>query len=205
MNYPNLPKLCDRLVWALERSGLKQVQIAKAVGIKPPSYNQLESGRYQTSRYTAQIALVLNVDSHWLATNVIGVNEPIKRDRLVNLHIANENLPPNNCPTMTNWTEVRERAVNMDSKFKYQYEGDSMTGTGGVNIPSGAVLVVDPQAERKPGRIALADRAGYPIIGTLSSVGAETYLRPSNQQYPAVQITADSIIGIVTLIEISAP
>ena len=93
----------------------------------------------------------------------------------------------------------------MDGIFKFKYDGDSMTWNTGVSIPSGAVLVVDPQADRKSGRIAIADHQGYPVIGALSHVGASTYLRPTNQQYPAVEIDPASIVGVVTLIEIQAP
>lgn len=50
--------------------GLSQEEVAKRVGIKQGSYSELERGKSKTSRHLIQLAQVLNVDPHWLATGV---------------------------------------------------------------------------------------------------------------------------------------
>lgn len=59
--------LSERLQWALNESGMTQAELARAVGISPPSLHGLLSGRYKRSRYTAKIAASLGISASWLA------------------------------------------------------------------------------------------------------------------------------------------
>ena len=56
-----------RLLTARKNAGLSQTVLAKAVGISQSSLAEAERGA-SGSAYTAQLAAVLNVDAHWLAT-----------------------------------------------------------------------------------------------------------------------------------------
>lgn len=58
--------LPERLKYAREQLNMSQSEVAEAVGMKQPSYYQLESGKTQRSRYINEIANVLNVDVGWL-------------------------------------------------------------------------------------------------------------------------------------------
>lgn len=58
--------LPERLKYAREQLNMSQSEVAEAVGMKQPSYHQLESGKTQRSRYINEIANVLKVDVDWL-------------------------------------------------------------------------------------------------------------------------------------------
>lgn len=58
--------LPDRLKYARERLELSQQEVADAVGMKQPSYYQLEAGKSKRSRFINEIARVLKVDVDWL-------------------------------------------------------------------------------------------------------------------------------------------
>lgn len=58
--------LPDRLKFAREQINLSQQQVADAVGMKQPSYYQLEAGKSKRSRFISDIARVLKTDVDWL-------------------------------------------------------------------------------------------------------------------------------------------
>lgn len=66
----DLTELKNRLSWARLRfkPRLTQGAIAEAVGIKQATYSELETGKSSSTAYLPQLAKVLNVDAHWLAT-----------------------------------------------------------------------------------------------------------------------------------------
>ncbi|WP_352338227.1 XRE family transcriptional regulator [Psychrobacter sp. 16-MNA-CIBAN-0192] len=58
--------LPDRLKFAREQLNLSQQQVADAVGMKQPSYYQLEAGKSKRSRFINDIAKVLKTNADWL-------------------------------------------------------------------------------------------------------------------------------------------
>lgn len=60
--------LQDRLVWARDRAGKTQQDVADFIGVKQASYSELETGKTQRSKYVAEIAHFLGVNAYWLAT-----------------------------------------------------------------------------------------------------------------------------------------
>ncbi len=60
--------LSERLKLARKNAKLTQGIIAEKVGIKQPTYQALESGKAEKSAYLTQIAKILKVNPHWLAT-----------------------------------------------------------------------------------------------------------------------------------------
>lgn len=58
----------DRLKFARKRLGYSQVEVSEGVGIRQPTYSQLESGKAEGSKYTPEIADYLRVNGLWLAT-----------------------------------------------------------------------------------------------------------------------------------------
>lgn len=58
--------LPDRLKFAREKLGLSQQQVADAVGMKQPSYFQLEAGKSKRSKFINDIARILQTDVDWL-------------------------------------------------------------------------------------------------------------------------------------------
>lgn len=58
----------SRLKEARIAAGLTQAQLAELVGMRQPTYSQLERGLSKSSTLLPQIAFVLGVQPHWLAT-----------------------------------------------------------------------------------------------------------------------------------------
>lgn len=58
--------LPERLKFARERLDLSQQEVADAVGMKQPSYYQLEAGKSKRSRFINDIAKVLDTNVDWL-------------------------------------------------------------------------------------------------------------------------------------------
>lgn len=65
---PGMKTLQERLAWARSRAGRSQEEVAEFIGIKQSSYSDLERGKTQRSKYTAEIAHFLGVNAYWLAT-----------------------------------------------------------------------------------------------------------------------------------------
>lgn len=69
MNYLDtsvLPKLADRLVYAMEQRNMVQDRLATAAGCTQTTIQKLTSGKSQKSRFIAAIARALQVDVDWL-------------------------------------------------------------------------------------------------------------------------------------------
>lgn len=75
--------LRERLVFALEHSGMSQSELARVVGIKPQSVQYLCSGGSDgtRSRYIMEIAVALNVRPEWLLTG----EPPMENDGAIGL------------------------------------------------------------------------------------------------------------------------
>ena len=58
--------LPDRLKFAREQLNLSQQEVADAVGMKQPSYYQLEAGKSKRSRFINDIAKALGTNADWL-------------------------------------------------------------------------------------------------------------------------------------------
>jgi|GEM_PF-322269 len=61
-------ELRERLKAARKDAKLTQKEIVTRVGITQPAYSELETGKSASSGYLPQIARILGVDAHWLAT-----------------------------------------------------------------------------------------------------------------------------------------
>ncbi|WP_052019427.1 helix-turn-helix domain-containing protein [Pelistega indica] len=68
--------LRERLVYAIELAGIRQVDIAHAVGVSPASVNDWLSGKSQNIRgeNLVRVAKLLRVDANWLATGFGSIN-----------------------------------------------------------------------------------------------------------------------------------
>lgn len=79
-------ELKDRLREARKNAKKTQAQVAEAVGMKQPSYHQLESGRSNASVFLPKIARFLGVDVRWLEQGVL--NDQIEEPQLSATQLA---------------------------------------------------------------------------------------------------------------------
>jgi len=82
-----MTQLKDRLKIARKAARRTQAEVADGVGIKQPTYNQLETGKSQGSKHLVQIADFLGVSATWLATGKGNMSDQAVEDiRLANVH-----------------------------------------------------------------------------------------------------------------------
>lgn len=62
-----------RLLEAMDRRGMKQVDLARATGIKPTTINNYINGWRESSRNVSRLANALGCSAHWLET---GAGQP---------------------------------------------------------------------------------------------------------------------------------
>lgn len=70
--------LPERLIYARTRLDMSQGEVAKAAGMKQPSYGQIESGETKRSKFIYDIAKVLKVSPEWLIDGVGDIDSPKK-------------------------------------------------------------------------------------------------------------------------------
>lgn len=83
--------IAERCVWARNRLGLSQKELAHLAGVSPGLVGNLETGRGQTVRRLTALARVLRVDPVWLAEGtgtVVPVAEAQRADWLDRLQLS---------------------------------------------------------------------------------------------------------------------
>lgn len=202
-----------RLNQALRQSGVTQSELARRIGIKQQSINQMCSGKTARSRYTMQIADALHVNGHWLAT---GDGEMCVADYNVEKGPEiGEKIPLINWVQAYNWINLAEGFAYEDAEewrqvtgkahkgcFALRVKGDSMENPSGrKSIPEGAVIIVDPEIPYESGSLVVArlDDSKEATFKQLIIDGQQKFLKPLNPQYPAIPINDENciIVGVV--------
>lgn len=60
--------LAERLKYAREQLELTQQEVARRAGMSQPTYYKIESGKSKRTTYLNELATILKVNPHWLAT-----------------------------------------------------------------------------------------------------------------------------------------
>lgn len=84
--------------------------------------------------------------------------------------------------------------------FWLEVKGDSMTSTTVPSVPEGSQILVDTEADVRPGKLVIAKLAGSneATFKKLVEDGGVQYLKPLNPAYPTVRCAEDCrIIGVV--------
>lgn len=63
-----MQELKDRLKYARKNANITQAEIAKNIGITQASYSEIERGLVKSSGKIVELAQILKVNPHWLAT-----------------------------------------------------------------------------------------------------------------------------------------
>ncbi|SOQ16435.1 S24 family peptidase [Pseudomonas syringae pv. persicae] len=84
--------------------------------------------------------------------------------------------------------------------FWLDVKGDSMTSISAPSIPEGSQILVDTEADVRPGMLVIAKLAGSneATFKKLVEDGGVRYLKPLNPAYPTIPCTGDCrIVGVV--------
>lgn len=171
--------LAERLLAAMEHSGLSQADLARACGIKPPSVNGWLSGKskYLRGENLLKAASALGVNQQWLAT---GEGKMLASKQNLNVEAGPDikgKVPLVSWVRAGAWCEafspvdVSEAERWLDcpvshspSTFVLRVRGDSMTAASGNGrtYPEGCLIFVDPE-RRDPNN---GDRVVACLLGT---------------------------------------
>lgn len=87
-----------------------------------------------------------------------------------------------------------------EDSFWLDVQGDSMTSPGGLSIPEGMVILVDPEVEPRNGKLVVAKLkdSNEATFKKLVIDAGRKFLKPLNPQYPMIEINGNcEIIGVV--------
>ncbi|WP_440090120.1 LexA family protein [Pseudomonas fragariae (ex Marin et al. 2024)] len=208
-------ELKDRLKQARKHAQLTQAELAERAGIKQASVSEIERGLTRTSGYLVKFATICQVDPVWLSEgsgSMISSREP-SNVAMVAQPEQMYRYPVVSWVTAGSWSEAvqpfpdgfSDRYDLSDYKSKgpafwLEVKGDSMTSTSAPSIPEGSQILVDTEADVRPGKLVIAKLAdsNEATFKKLVEDGGVRYLKPLNPAYPTVQCSDDcKIIGVV--------
>lgn len=215
-----MSELKDRLKEARKLAKKTQAEVAEAVGMKQPSYQQLESGKANASTFLTLIAEFLGVEALWLQTGV--VREELATYAVGNVIPVSEELlqKRHDVPLLT-WVSAGAWLQNHGSfsakdaerwlpcpvphsimTFVLEVEGDSMTSPypNEKSYPHGTLIYVDPErsiVNRCSVVAFLPKEQAYTFKRYIEDSG-KRYLKPINPTYDTIPISDDVLIcGVV--------
>lgn len=205
----------ERIKAARRHAGLTQAQLAKLVGIDQASISDLERGRSQRSSYNASIAKACGVSAIWIESGAGQMVPDRPEDANVKDVVQPQMLyryPVISWVSAGSWEEAvqpypdgfsdRYEVSDYDSKgpaFWLEVKGDSMTAPAGVSVPEGMMILVDTEADVKPGKLVIAKlpASNQATFKKLVEDGGIRYLKPLNPAYKMVECNEDCrIIGV---------
>lgn len=177
-----------RLKTARTERGLSQSELARAVGSRQSSINDIEAGRINKSTYILPIARVLNVDPNWLETGVGSL-------RGVGVEILNQGAPL----PLYHWDTLVEIALDddfdksvIDMLYRCPVKHSAKAFTTVLDRPrgelkSGAVLFLDPVTKFTNGDYVLVvfPQGRMADLRLLVSDGVKSYLKSLDPEMPA--------------------
>lgn len=214
----------DRIKAARRHAQITQAELARRVGIDQASISDLERGRSLRSSYNASIARECGVSALWLET---GTGSMLQKDEQLtfsgsksesNVAMVEQPRKMYRYPVVSwvaagAWTEAVQP---FPDGFSDQYEisdynakgpafwldvkGDSMTSLSAPSIPEGSQILVDTEADVRPGMLVIAKLAGSneATFKKLVEDGGVRYLKPLNPAYPTIPCADDCrIVGVV--------
>ncbi|MGH1372953.1 MAG: helix-turn-helix domain-containing protein [Cellvibrionaceae bacterium] len=155
--------LKTRLKAARKEAKLTQKEIVTRVGITQPAYSELETGKSASSSYLPQIARILGVDAHWLATGR-GAKTPDGSADATN-DTGEQFLPLLPINSVHSWlkseytpasSEKAPISVAMASSLGARaYVLDVLDDSMGMLSPKGSRIAIDPDAASEQGKMAV--------------------------------------------------
>ncbi len=172
--------LGDRLKTVRKERGVSQADLARAVGARQSSINDIESGRNKTSIYLVKIANVLNVDPVWLENGSGSING-------VGVEIVSQGaLLPH-----LNWNGIVDFAIEdgfdtsaAETLYRCPVKHSDRAYTTVLKhereqLPNGSVLFLDPVGHYSNGDVVMTvlPDSGIADLRRLVSNGSRTFMQ----------------------------
>ena len=205
--------LAERLKKARSHAKITQRKLAELAGVEQPAISQMESGKTLKSVHLVALAKACGVSAEWLSSgsgemageesNVAMIQQPaqIYRYPIVSWVMAGawaEAVQPFPDGFADNYDVSDYKAKG--PAFWLEVKGDSMTSTSAPSIPEGSQILVDTEADVRPGKLVIAKLSGSneATFKKLVEDGGIRFLKPLNPAYPTVQCAEGCrIIGVV--------
>lgn len=195
-------------------SGMTKAQFAESIDTSPAALSQLmgdKPNRNIGDKMARKIENALNLPSGWMDTlhsndgepNVVyrGINETRGCYPVISWVSAGqwmEALEPYHRKSIDRWYDTT--VVCSNDSFWLDVKGDSMTSPGGLSIPEGAAILVDPEVEPINGKLVVAKLEGdnEATFKKLVIDAGRRFLKPLNPYYPMIEINGNCrIIGVI--------
>ena len=182
---------------AIVRSGLRNVDIARALGCTSQAVGKWRETGAISKAYLSPLAALVKVSTDWLLS---GIERPIVLDR----------VPFRTVPVIA-WNNVEKSlsggkflecmdyaAAPVDvgeRSFALRMNSDAMEPL----IPGDSLVIVDPDCEFAAGAVVLAKLpdATEPIVRRLLSEAGRWILQPENVRYAIEVLPAAGILGVI--------
>lgn len=199
----------SRIKFRRRQLKLTQKDVAEYLGISASAVTQWERDATDpASDNLLKLAQVLSCSPEWIMS---GEGEIDASSKMI---ISSVRLVPLlSWVQAGSWTDalsgsnrdewVRTSAKVSDDAFALRVKGDSMTSSGSLSIPEGAIVVVDPLKgfpDEAVGKIVIAQTmAGHEAtIKKLVVDGPHSYLVPLNDRFKPIDVDQSTkLIGIV--------
>lgn len=134
-------------------------------------------------------------------TSYVGTHEPKGAFPVISWVSAGqwmEAIEPYHRKGIDRWYETTVQCS--ENSFWLDVKGDSMTSPVGLSIPEGTMILVDPEAEAKNGKLVVAklDSENEATFKKLVIDAGRKFLKPLNPQYPMTEVDGNCrVIGVV--------
>lgn len=194
----------ERIARAIQLSGKKKGEIAAACGVANSAVTQWITGESKSLKPENLYALAkaTGFRAEWLAIGEGPEKEPESNVAMTAQPEMVFRYPVISWVIAGDWAEAvepyppgfsdRYEMSDYDSKgpaFWLEVKGDSMTAPSGVSIPEGMMILVDTEADVKPGKLVIAklSNSNEATFKKLVEDGGIRYLKPLNPEYKMVE------------------
>lgn len=206
----NMKTMGERIRARRKEMKIRQDALGKMVGVSNAAISQWERSETEPKGDNLlALAKALNCSPNYLhngdssQSNVAyhGLNKPKGSYPLISWVSAGqwmEAVEPYHRKAIDNWYDTTVECS--EDSFWLDVQGDSMTSPVGLSIPEGMVILVDPEAEPRSGKLVVAKLEGVNEATFKKYVvdAGRKYLKPLNPQYQMMEIDGNcKIIGVV--------
>ena len=189
--------LADNVRKIRKARDLSQKELAMKAGCSQTTISDIERNRNASTKELADIAKALDVTVEALLGKskdafALRAIEPKEREDKGVLVKSFSQIVSN--ATQGQRIDWYFGPMSEDSIF-YKVDNDLMEGSS-KNMPQGSIARIEP-IKPSSGDVALFDIDSTPAFGVFTIAGGKQFVRPSNQQYQAIDVTEAKLIGVV--------
>ena len=205
-----MDSLAKRVLYARQKVGMSQQQLADASGLKQSDISKIERGQILKTTGLIALARALGSDPNWLDTGdgEPGINTNVTQGPkiggfvplLSNVQAGMFTEYVDNFHPGDGGMELIPTAVPVKQHtFALRVSGDSMSP----KFTEGMLLIVEPDMEAHPGDYVIAKNGDdETTFKQLIRDGADLYLKPLNERYPIKPLGSAHIVGVVRAVEL---